>query len=337
MPEPVRVTIYDVARESGVSPATVSRALGQPQKVHPHTLALVLAVVDRLGYRRNAFARSAGSPRTGTIAMVVPDITNPYYSEAIHGAERRAQAADIGLVLANTGEDPARERAVLERLIGRVDGFILTSSRLSDAEVTALSDRASVVLLNRHVEGISCSLVDQDQGSQRIITHLAALGHTRVAYAGGPSSSWVRHQRWNALSGSAQSHELEIRQLGPFRPSLEDGPAAAEEVLRAGATAVVAHNDLLAIGIIQHVQGNGLSVPADLSVVGYDDMFVSRFCTPPLTTLGGQYEAAAHHGVEMLVEGRRNQLVVLPSSLAIRESTGPAPVSGPCTSAPLRP
>ncbi|MEO9247165.1 substrate-binding domain-containing protein [Citricoccus nitrophenolicus] len=231
----------------------------------------------------------------------------------------------------STGEDPARERAVLERLIGRVDGFILTSSRLSNAEVTALSDRAGIVMLNRHVEGISCSLVDQDQGSRHIITHLAALGHTRVAYASGPSSSWVRHQRWNALSGYAQASGLAIHQLGPFRPSLEDGPAAAEEVLRTDATAVVAHNDLLAIGIIQHVQGNGLAVPADLSVVGYDDMFVSRFCTPSLTTLGGQYEAAAHHGVEMLVEGRRNQVVVLPSSLAIRESTGPAPGDRHCT------
>ncbi|MGM7666749.1 LacI family DNA-binding transcriptional regulator [Microbacterium sp. A93] len=325
MPTPHRVTIYDVARLSRVSPATVSRSLSQPDKVHPQTLEHVLGVVERLGYRRGASARSAGARHSGTIAMVVPDIANPYYSEAIRGAEKRTQSAGVGLLLVNTEEDPVREQANIERLIGRVDGFVLTSSRLPDEAIRSLSTRTRVVLLNRHIPGISCALVDQDQGSRHIIAHLTALGHTRVAYAGGPSSSWARHQRWAALSDHAQANGVEIRQLGPFRPSMEDGPTAAEEVLRAGATAVVAHNDLLAIGIIQHLQGNDLAVPADLSVVGYDDMFVSRFCTPPLTTLGGQYEAAAHHGVEMLVEGRRNQLMVLPSSLAIRDSTGPAP------------
>lgn len=320
-----RVTIYDVARLSRVSPATVSRSLSQPDKVHPRTLENVLKAVDRLGYRRGASVRPAGTRQTGTIAMVVPDITNPYYSDAIRGAEKRAQAAGVGLVLVNTEEDPMKEQLSIERLIGRVDGFVLTSSRLRDEEIQALSTRAQVVLLNRHVEGISCALVDQDQGSRHIIEHLEMLGHTRLAYAGGPANSWVRHQRWVALSRYSGRARLSIRQLGPYRPSLDDGALAVEDALRVGATAVVAHNDLLALGMLGHLQMKGLRVPEDLSLVGYDDMIAARFCTPALTTLGGHYETAAHHGVEMLVEGRKDQHVVLPSSLRVRDSTGTAP------------
>lgn len=325
MPTQRRVTIYDVARSSGVSPATVSRSLSQPDKVHPRTLDTVLQAVERLGYRRDASVRPAGTRRTGTIAMVVPDITNPYYADAIRGAEKRAHAAGIGLVLVNTDEDPVHEKRSIERLIGRVDGFVLTSSRLSDEEITALSTRAQVVLLNRSVEGTSCALVDQDQGSRHIIEHLAALGHTRLAYAGGPATSWVRHQRWAALSGHSARARLSIRQLGPYRPALEDGALAADDALRVGATAVVAHNDLLALGMLGHLQARGLRVPEDISVVGFDDMIAARFCTPALTTLGGHHEMAAHHGVEMLLEARKGQLFILPSRLQIRDSTGIAP------------
>lgn len=257
--------------------------------------------------------------------MVVPDITNPYYSEAIRGAEKRAQAAGSGILIVNTEEDSDKERESVERLIGRVDGFVLTSSRLTIDEIRTLADRTQVVLLNRHVEGISSALVDQDVGSQSIIEHLQRLGHVELAFASGPANSWVRHQRWESLSEHSSRAGLRIVQLGPYRPSLEDGALAARDVLRTGATAVIAHNDLLALGILGYLQSEGIRVPEDLSVVGFDDMIAARICTPALTTLGGQYERAAHHGVEMLVEGRRAQHVVLPSRLQIRDSTGAVP------------
>lgn len=317
-----RTTIYDVAQEAGVSAATVSRALTQPDKVHPATLEHVLEVAARLGYRKGSGARPAGERHTGTIAMVVPDITNPYYFAAITGAERRAQAAGLTLVLVNSEESAEQERANVERLVGRVDGFILASSRLSDEAVTAIASRTKVVLLNRWVDGISCALVEQDHGSRQIVHHLASLGHEHLVYLGGPVTSWVRHQRWNALRGAAEAEGVRMDLLGPYRPSSLDGGAAADAALRTGATGFVAHNDLLAIGVLQRLRTRGVAVPDEVSVVGYDDMFVATIVTPALTTLGGEYEEAARHGVELLLEGRRDAQVVLPSSLAIRESTG---------------
>lgn len=324
MPIPPKVTIYDVARDSGVSPATVSRSLIRPNKVRPRTLEQVLKSVERLGYRRDPSARPPGSRGTGTIAMVVPDISNPYFSDAIRGAEKRSQVANTGLLVVNTGEDSGQEKSNIDRLIGRVDGFILTSSRLSDKEIEILAARTPVVLLNRYVPGISCALVDQDQGSRHIIEHLCLLGHRRLTYVGGPVSSWVRHQRWTALSRYATHEGVQIEQLGPYRPSIIDGPAAAQAILRNGATAVIAHNDLLALGILRHLNNLGVTVPDEISVVGYDDVFAAEFSFPSLTTLGGPYEPAAYHGVEMLLEGKRGQRVILPSTLHVRDSTGPA-------------
>lgn len=279
--------------------------------------------IERLGYQRTA--RSAGERQSGTVAIVVPDITNPYYFSAITGAEGRAQAAGLTLVIVNTEESPARESANIERLIGRVDGFVLASSRLSDEEILSLADRAHLVLLNRYVGGMSCALVEQDLGSRQIVDHLVSLGHERLAYLGGPTTSWVRHQRWAALAKAAEAQGVTIEQLGPYRPSAVDGGAAADAALRHGASALVAHNDLLAIGVLKRLRDRGVRVPEDLSVVGYDDMFVAQVCTPTLTSLGGPYQEAAQFGVEILLEGHRDRCVILPSTLAIRDSTGQAP------------
>lgn len=320
-----RVTIYDVAAECGVSTATVSRALAQPDKVHAQTRERVLAAAERLGYRREPGTRTLGARHTGAIAMVVPDITNPYYFAAITGAERRAQAAGLTLVLVNTEENAAQELSAVERLVGRVGGFVLASSRLPDAEIRSLAARTALVLLNRHVEGISSAMVEQDQGSRQIVHHLVSLGHEHLVYLGGPVNSWVRHQRWSALTRAAADEGIRIDQLGPYRPSSVDGGAAADTGLRTGATGFIAHNDLLAIGVLQRLRARGVAVPEEVSLVGYDNMFVAQVCTPTLTTLGGEYEEAARHGVELLLEGRRDRQVVLPSSLAIRESTGRAP------------
>ncbi|GAA5165512.1 LacI family DNA-binding transcriptional regulator [Ornithinimicrobium tianjinense] len=322
-----RTTIYDVARAAEVSPATVSRALSRPDAVHPETLARVLGAAERLGYRKAPGARAGGARHTDTIAMVVPDITNPYYFSAITGAERRAQAAGLTLVLVNSEENAAHERRNVERLLGRVDGFVLASSRLPDEEIVGFASRTKVVLLNRWVDGISCAMVEQDHGSRQIVHHLVSLGHEHLVYLGGPVNSWVRHQRWNALRGAAEAEGVRIDLLGPYRPSSVDGGAAADAAMRTGATGFVAHNDLLAIGVLQRLRARGVDVPGEVSVVGYDDMFVATICTPALTTLGGEYEEAARFGVELLLEERRDSQVVLPSSLTIRGSTGRAPLA----------
>lgn len=320
-----RVTIYDIAGEAGVAASTVSRALRNPRRVHPTTRDHILEVAERLGYDAGASGRISGRRRTEMIAMLVTDITNPHYFDMIRGAERRAKAAGVTLVLVNTEESPANERHHVERLVGSVDGFILASSRMTDEDIRGLATRADIVLMSRQLADLPSSVVEHQDGSRQIVEHLVSLGHRRVAYLAGPRASWIGAQRWHAVSAEAERLGVEVTRLGPFLPAVEGGGAAADAAVGNGATAAIAHNDLLAIGVIQRLAKRGVRVPEDMSVVGFDDMFAAGICSPALTTLGGPHDEAARFAVELLLEGRRNSQVVLPSQLVIRESTGPAP------------
>jgi DNA-binding LacI/PurR family transcriptional regulator len=276
--------------------------------------------------------RSIESGWTRTAALLVPDITNPYFFGVIRGGNREASAAGFTLVLAETEESPDLEIRHVDRLKQNVDGLILASSRLPDTDIRELADRHALVLLNREVDGVSSVVVDPDDGSRQIVEHLASLGHRSLAYLSGPRMSWLGARRWRALTGAAQALGMTATRLGPFRPAVLSGPAAADAGLGSGATALVAHNDLLAIGMLGRLSQRGVRVPDELSVVGYDDIFGAAFCSPSLTTLAGPHEKAGRAAVDLLVaalatrhpEGAVRR-VVLPSHLVIRESTATAP------------
>lgn len=328
---PRRATIYDVAREAGVSTSTVSRALSRPERVTATTRAHVLAVAGRLGYTADPMVRSIEAGRTRTAALLVPDITNPHFFGVIRGGNREASAAGLTLVLAETEESPDLEIRHVERLKQNVDGLVLASSRMSDQHIRELAVHHTLVLLNRDVDGVSSVVVDPDEGSRQIVEHLASLGHRSLAYMAGPRTSWLGARRWRALSAAARSLGLSAVRLGPFRPAMVSGPAAADAGLGSGVTAVVAHNDLLAIGMLRRFADRGVRVPEDVSVVGYDNIFGAEFCSPSLTTLAGPHEKAGRAAVDLLVAalGTRSpadavRRVVLPSHLVIRESTAAA-------------
>jgi DNA-binding LacI/PurR family transcriptional regulator len=328
---PRRPTIYDVARETGVSTSTVSRALSRPERVNATTRAHVLTVAERLGYAADPAVRSIGAGRTKTVALLVPDITNPYFFGIIRGGNREASAAGITLVLAETEESPDLEIRHAERLKQNVDGFVLASSRVPEENIQALAEHHKLVMLNREVDGLSSVIVDPYDGSRQIVEHLASLGHRSLAYLAGPLTSWLGARRWRALSAAAQSLGLTARRLGPFQPAVISGPAAADAGVGSGATALVAHNDLLAIGMLQRLAERGVRVPEQVSVVGYDDIFGADFCSPPLTTLAGPHEKAGRAAVDLLVAALETRdaaasvrRVTLPSHLVIRASTAAA-------------
>ncbi|QVQ52359.1 LacI family DNA-binding transcriptional regulator [Spiractinospora alimapuensis] len=332
MTTPKRTTVYDVAREAGVAPSTVSRAFGNPRRVNATTRDHVLQVAQRLGYRPNPLATALQSGRTATVAMLVPDITNPHFFGTIRGAERRASAAGVTFILGYTEESADNERNQIERLARSVDGFVLAASRLPDAATVELAREHNLALVNREVEGLPSAVVDNGRGSGQIVEHLASLGHRTLVYLSGPRQSWLAGERWRALRAAAETHGMTITRLGPFPPRVVGGGAAADAALVTGATAVVAHNDLLAIGVLRRLGERGVRVPADVSVVGYDDIFGADFCVPALTTLAGPHEEAGRAAVELLLEkgsatGARTaaRRVTLPSHLVIRDSTGPAP------------
>lgn len=323
-------TIYDVARAAGVATSTVSRAFSNPGRVGEATRTRVLETARELGYEPNPHARALTSRSTRTIAMVVSDITNPHFFELIRGAEMRAKASAYTLVLVNAEESPRMEMEQVRRLSRSVDGFLLAASRQPADLLLELASTHSVVLLNRQVPGLASVVLEHAEGCRQIVAHLASLGHESVVYLSGPRNSWMAASRWAALRTAALALDLRPTRLGPFTPTVASGAAAADAALTTKATAVVAHNDLLAIGVLRRLADRGVRVPAHVSVLGFDDIFAADLCTPSLTTLGGAHANIGRAAVEILLEsmapsrdaGPPPQLVV-PSELLIRRSSGP--------------
>ena len=325
-------TIYDVAAAAGVATSTVSRAFSSPTRVNAKTRERVLAVAAELGYQPNPHARALLSGRHHTVAMVVSDITNPHYFELIRGAEMRARASEYTLVLVNAEESPRIEYDQIQRLVSSVDGFVLAASRLPDENLRQIAAQRPVVLMSRELSGLASVVLDHEQGCRQIVEHLASLGHRELTYLAGPANSWMANTRWTALRTAAEDLGLAARRIGPFTPKVSQGGAAADGALNAGTSAIVAHNDLLAIGVVQRLAQRSVRVPDDVSVVGFDDIFAATLCTPTLTTLGGAHADVGRSAVDILlgaVGPARAQdppppRVVLPTELVLRESTGRA-------------
>jgi DNA-binding LacI/PurR family transcriptional regulator len=199
-----------------------------------------------------------------------------------------------------------------------------------------------VVLFNRETSRFPSVVTDSVDGSRQVVQHLTALGHRSLAYLGGPRDSWTDGQRWAALSRYCADAGVDVVRCGPFSPTLDSGSAAADVGLATGATALVAFNDLLAIGVLRRLQLRRVDVPGAVSVVGYDDIFGSDFCHPPLTTVSSPVEQAGRTLIDLLLadllladplladpllaDPSRPSAprVVLPTQLRVRESTGPA-------------
>jgi len=327
-----RPTITDVARVAGVAASTVSRAFSNPGRVNHLTRDHVLAVAEELGYAPNPTARALESGRTNTMALLVPDITNPYFAGVIKGAERAASTAGLTLVLGDTQENAGQEQQLVRRLGPAVDGFVLSASRMPDEILTDAARHNPVVLVNRAAPGLACVVADFESGSRQIVDHLASLGHRGFVFLGGPAESWSGARRWAGLGRAAEAVGLDATRFGPYAPVFAGGAAAADAVVAAGATAVVCHNDMLAIGVLQRLAARGVAVPGQVSVVGFDDVFGAAFCSPPLTTLAEHTVEAGQHSIEMLAQPglvtpgvlERPPSRVLPTQLVVRSSSGPA-------------
>ncbi|MDT7705512.1 MAG: hypothetical protein QOG20_1119 [Pseudonocardiales bacterium] len=326
------VTLHDVAREAGVAVSTVSRALSNPDRVSSRTREHVQAVARRLDYRPNRIAQALPSGRTRMLALLVSDITNPHNFGLIRGAEAQARAAGYTLVLGDSQGSAELESDHADRIGSAVDGLVLASSRLPEDALRAVGGRRPVVLYNREADGFASVVTDSDDGSRQIVEHLAALGHPSIAYLGGPPDAWSDAERGQALERHSAAAGIAFTRLGPFSPTVDHGEAAADVGIASGATALIAFNDLLAIGVLRRLEHLGIAVPADVSVVGYDDIFGSDFCHPPLTTVTSPSEQAGRALIDVLLGSRHDARVVLPTSLRVRDSTAPAPAHPPSRS-----
>ncbi len=325
-----RTTIYDVAEAAGVAASTVSRAFARPGRVNAETAARVFAAARELGYRSSALP-GLTSTRTGAIALVVTDITNPFYAEIIRGAHEAAHELGFRVLLSHTQEQAEAERIWVERELGAVEGIVLASSRMSDRAIRMLAKQKPVVVLNRRLPEVPSLLIDNPRGIRRAMEHLGELGHTCVTYLSGPESSWTDGVRWQAVREAGHELELRVRRVGPANtPTMQAGFAHAREVVDQSATAVIAYNDVLAIGLMKGLRRLGVGVPKDVSVVGFDNVLLAEVIEPELTTVAAPLRAQGTTAVRNLVAmiggaSPSGDAVLMPAKLVVRASTGPPP------------
>jgi DNA-binding LacI/PurR family transcriptional regulator len=323
-----RPTIYDVARAAGVATSTVSRALSSPGRVSYATAQHVRTVAEQIGYQSARMHRDLPAQRSCLLAVVVADISNPVFHGIIRGAERTAVHAGFTMVVVETQESEQTEREALERVVPTVDGVVLASSRMPDAAIRAVAKQKPTVVLNRTVGQVPSVGVDNVKAVKQAAEHLGDRGHSTVTYLSGPEASWADGMRWRGLREAGYELELKVRRLAPSLPTMRGGAAAAQEWLQHPTSAVIAYNDLVAIGFIQAVLAAGYRVPEDVSVVGFDNITDSELLAPRLTTLAAPLVSLGSTAVNHLLGTRPRggpetaQPILLPARLVVRESTG---------------
>lgn len=322
-----------MATLAGVHPSTVSRALHRADlPLRDETRRKVLAAVERLEYRPSVLARGLRLQRTRTLGMLVPDITNPFFPPIIRGAEEAARDRGYELVLCNTDDVADRETASLRVLRERqADGLLIATSRMADATVSSVRrERFPFVLVNRGSRSTADHSVevDNDTAARGVVAHLAALGHRRIAHIAGPLTTTTGAERAAGYRAAMREHGLddEIIVVEATAYSQEAGRAAAETLLARRPTALFAANDLLAIGALQALRAARLRVPAEVSLVGVNDIPLAGLIDPPLTTMRVPQREMGEIAARMLIallEGERVERphVLLGTELIVRGST----------------
>lgn len=314
-------TLTDVARRAGVSIATASRAFGEPERLAPTTRERVLEAAADLGY----INPQAGTA-TRTFGVIVPDVANPVYGMLLKAIQGQAWHGRHRIVLFDADEDLRREREQIEQA-RKLDGVLLCSPRLPDADVLDLIGDTPAVVVNRQIDDATCVLMDTELGPTQAIEHLVALGHQHIAYASGPRGSWADARRFDTIAAACERHGIRLTRLSHHAASIQGGRAAAALATASGATAVVAYNDLVALGLEAGMAELGQICPADVSIIGIDDIDLAGAVTPGLTTVRMPIERCGSLAVDLLLQTISGTLLgdiaPLPSELIVRGSTAP--------------
>lgn len=297
-----KATIYDVAREAGVATSTVSRAFTRPGRLNERTVAKVLAAATLLDYSPNRAARVLSTGRTKNLATLVPSIVNPFFAEFTRSFNARANDRGYAVYLIDTGENSNQEVAWIERVSPQVDGLALVAPRMSTSELMAATEEGEFVVVNRQIPGRSCIWTDSAPALREAFADLVDFGHRRLIYLRGPvggNSDAIRRRRVRAI---VEELGLELHVTSPQRDESIAALHALELVDRVGATAVIAHNDVAAIALIAQCRKRGLEVPADLSVLGHDDIPFASIVHPSLTTIATQTELIGQRSADALID-----------------------------------
>jgi LacI family transcriptional regulator len=292
------------------------------------TVAQVRAFADQLGYLPNPMARALSTGRQGNIAIVVPDIANPFFPPLLRAAQATADKAGFSVFLGDSDEDPARELRLVNKLVMQVEGFILASPRMQNKRILELAQRQPVVLINRDTAGLPRVLIDPVAGIDAAVEHLASFGHKSIVYISGPAASWSDQQRRLAVELASARHKIRIKSVPARHPSFDAGREVTERVLELDATAAITFDDFVAHGLLSGFAEKGIIVPRDFSVIGCDDV-LGASTYPSLTSVSARCDEAGRMAADLLLgvlqTGKRGDVrCLLETWLMIRGTTGPA-------------
>jgi DNA-binding LacI/PurR family transcriptional regulator len=316
----------DVAREAGVSASTVSRVFSLPDTVRADTRQRVLDVARRLDFTPNRLASSLARGRTRTLGLLVPDVANPYYAEIVKAVQYRARVKEQALFLADTGDHSADGFELARAMARQTDGLLLAGPRMTDAMLRELAQAGPIALIGAQLAEADSAYAEFGIGMRHVVRHLAALGHRRIVYVNGTRTSRTTAHR-QPVQDACDDHGVQlVEQLGPFDLTFDNGVAAADLVPTSGATAVIAHNEMVAHGVAAGLARQGRSIPGDFSLVTVDDTFMARTIYPALTALHIPLDMMSTRAVDLLlhrIDDPRGDPhhAALPSSLVVRAST----------------
>jgi LacI family repressor for deo operon, udp, cdd, tsx, nupC, and nupG len=327
-----RISINTVAERAEVSIATVSRVMSGSSTVNPDMAERVRRAAAELGYRPNESARALASGLHRIIGLVMPDMANPHFFGIVQRVADAAGEEDFRVVVADTRGDPAVERQVCEDLLAHCDGLVLISPRMARDELRMLVRRPQpVVAINRVTSGVDMPAIGTDNftAMTQICRHLMDLGHEKVVYLSGSPLTWQSRERWRGIEnagtfGLAAAQVIGVAEIDG-NATISSGHARVDEVLSHDPTAVICFNDLSAFGLMAGLRERGLSVPKDISVTGFDDIELARYCNPGLTTVrapSGQLGAMAWKLLsEMLLGNEVDEPDLVRAEIILREST----------------
>jgi LacI family transcriptional regulator len=332
---PMRSTIKEVAHRAGVSTATVSRVFNNSPLVVDDTRQRILKVANDLRYHPNPLARSLSTQKAHSIGLLLPDLYGEFFSEVIRGVDQIVQEKDNHLLVSSSHSKTSEVESALKMMRGRVDGIIIMSPAIDSQTLHKnLPHDMPVILLNCYVEGDTIDSINVDNygGSYEMVKHLASHGHTRIAIIKGTETNYDAKQRLKGYrSAVKESHcvlstELEIE--GDL--TKESGYAAGKKILKMTPlpTAIFASNDSMAFGAISALKEEGVTIPNDMAIAGFDDIPIARFMQPKLSTVKISISEFGTLGAQRLYDAIENmdhhriQHIIIPTELSLRESCG---------------
>lgn len=327
----MKVTLAQVALEAGVSPSTVSRFLNGTARVKPEKEECIRQVIERLGFRPDHAARTLAGGRTNTVGVITQFIDSPFYGEVLRGIEDTLRQAHYVPLFVSGHWDQQEEMACIDLLLERkVDGLIAVSSCLTDEALVEIAEKVPLVVTGRRLKGTRIASLDYDNigGARHAVEHLIALGHRDIAFVSGPTSHADARERLGGYMAAlgANAHR-DPRLIVDADYQEQGGYEATMRLLASGVrfTAILAANDQMAFGVRLALYEQGLRVPHDVSLVGFDDLYFSRYMTPPLTTVHHSAQdlgrLASEAWMELAQKGQPGHQL-LSTELVVRQSTG---------------